>query len=118
MYDPDVKVPPHVPQPTGYKLLVAMPKVKEKTEGGIIRPESLQDAEQVASIFGMVVDMGSLAYKDEEKFPTGPYCQKGDWIMFRSYSGTRMKIDGNEFRIINDDTVEAVVADPSKIERA
>lgn len=104
--------------PKGYKLLVAMPKLDERTKGGIIRPDLLRDAEQVASLMGFVLLMGSAAYKDEKKFPDGPYCEQGDWVMFRSYSGTRFKVGDQEFRLINDDTVEAVVADPSKIERA
>jgi co-chaperonin GroES (HSP10) len=62
--------------------------------------------------------MGSLAYKDEAKFPSGPWCKGGDWVLFRAYSGTRIKIHGREFRIINDDTVEAVVEDPRGIARA
>lgn len=111
-------IPSYVPIPQGYKLLVAMPALEERTKGGIIRPDSFRDAEQVASLYGCVIKLGPTAYKDEAKFPSGPYCAPGDWVLFRSYSGTRFKVDGQEYRLINDDTVEAVVADPSKIERA
>lgn len=107
-----------LPAPTGYKILVAIPKVEEKTEGGIIRPDLLRKAEETASIFGCVMTLGVDAYKDINKFPSGPWCQPGDWVVFRSYSGTRLKVEGQEYRLINDDTVEAVVDDPRRIERA
>lgn len=119
MYSTDIKVEKScIPDPKGYKLLIAIPSVEEKTAGGIIRPDKLRDQESIATLFGFVVAMGDLAYKDETKFPTGPYCQPGDWVLFRSYSGTRFRIDGQEFRMINDDTVEAVVDDPRNITRA
>lgn len=107
-----------LPKPKGYKVLIAVPKMEERTKGGIIRPDMLRDAETTATMYGNVIDMGDLAYADKDKFPTGPYCQVGDWVLFRSYSGTRFKINGEEFRLINDDTIEAVVADPRVIERA
>lgn len=107
-----------IPVPKGYKVLIAVPSIEERTSGGIIRPDVLRDQEKVASIFGYVISMGDTAYMDADKFPTGPYCAVGDWVVFKSYSGTRLKIDGQEFRLINDDTVEAVVSDPRSIERA
>ena len=107
-----------LPIPKGYKILIALPKVEEKTEGGIIRPDSLRQREQTASICGYVLKMGGDCYNDPGKFPSGPYCQEGDWVIFGAYSGTRLKIHGQEFRIINDDTVDAVIANPSGIERA
>jgi co-chaperonin GroES (HSP10) len=67
---------------------------------------------------GFVLKLGVDAYKDEKRFPSGPYCKEGDWVIFRAYSGTRVKIHDKEFRLINDDTVEAVVEDPRGIERA
>lgn len=107
-----------IPDPRGYKLLIGVPSLEEKTKGGIFIPDKLRDAEKVASIFGYVVSMGDLAYGDADKFPNGPWCKVGDWVIFRSYSGTRIKVEGQEFRLINDDTVEAVVEDPRKIMRA
>jgi len=107
-----------LPVPAGYKILVAMPKVEEKTEGGIYRPDQLIALEQTASIFGCVVSLGPDAYADTAKYLNGPWCKPGDWVVFRSYSGTRFRIDAQEYRLINDDTVEAVVDDPRKIERA
>ena len=105
------------PSPTGYKLLIAMPTLEEKTEGGIFIPDAMKEAESTASVVGLVVMMGDMAYQDEDKFPNGPYCKEGEWVIFRSYSGTRFKVEGQEFRLINDDTVEAVVTDPRGVKR-
>lgn len=120
MYSADlsVKNKEQLPKPKGYKLLIAVPSIEEKSKGGILLPDTLKDAEKTASIFGNVIAMGDDAYGDQDKFPNGPYCEVGDWVIFRSYSGTRFRIDGSEFRLINDDTVEAVVDDPRIIQRA
>lgn len=114
----DDEVLSKLPDPTGYHLLIAMPSIEEKTDGGVILPDKLKDAEQTASIIGLVLKLGPDAYKDEGKFPTGPWCKEEDYIMFRSYSGTRFKIGKQEFRLINDDTVEAIVPDPRAYKRA
>jgi|TARA_R110000851_G_scaffold171765_1_gene318077 chaperonin GroES len=106
-----------LPEPQGYKLLIAIPKLEEKTSGGVIIPDKLKGMEQTASIIGLVIAMGKAAYKDSDKFPDGPYCKEGDFVIFRSYSGTRFKLRGEEFRLINDDTVEAVVDDPREYTR-
>ena len=113
----DEKVDSKMHQPKGYNLLISPDEVDEKTEGGVYMPDALRDAEGIASIIGFVVSMGPDAYKDEKKFPTGPWCKKGDFVIFRSYSGTRFKIHSQEFRLINDDTVEAVVDDPRGYKR-
>ena len=73
--------------------------------------------EEVGSIVGFVLDMGSDAYANLDRFPTGPFCKKGDWVVMRSYSGTRFLVHGKEFRLINDDSVEAVVEDPRGLVR-
>jgi chaperonin GroES len=101
-----------LPEPKGYKLLIAIPEVEEKTESGVYMPDNLTKLEQTASIVGLVVEAGPDAYMDKDKFPNGPYCKKGDFVVFRSYSGTRFTVQKEEFRLINDDTVEAVVDDP------
>jgi chaperonin GroES len=106
-----------LPEPQGYKLLIAIPKLEEKTSGGVIIPDKLKGMEQTASIIGLVIAMGKAAYNDADKFPDGPYCKEGDFVIFRSYSGTRFKLRGEEFRLINDDTVEAVVDDPREYTR-
>jgi len=107
-----------IPQPSGYKLLIKPLEVKEKTDSGVYMPDSLKSAEQTASVIGFVVKSGPDAYGDKDKFPNGAYCEEGDFVIFRSYSGTRFKIDKQEFRLINDDTVEAVVDDPRGYSRA
>lgn len=122
MYTEETKVSDEVaaklPEPKGYKLLIAIPEVSAKTEGGVYIPEERRSGEETASIIGYVLKLGAECYADEKKFPHGPYCKEGDFIIFRSYSGTRFKVKGQEFRLINDDTVEAVVEDPRGYSRA
>jgi len=95
-----------------------MPKTDTKTEGGIIKATSTVKDEEVSNICGYVLKLGTECYQDSNRFPNGPWCKKGDWVVFRAYSGTRMKMYGQEFRLINDDTVEAVVSDPTGVVRA
>ena len=95
-----------------------MPQVEEKTEGGIIKSSQTMKNEEVGNICGYVLELGPDAYNDEKRFASGPWCKKGDWVIFRAYSGTRMMMYGQEFRLINDDTVEAVVDDPTGVVRA
>ena len=112
------EVKKQLPDPKGWKFLVAMPEADEKTKGGIIKATTTVRDEEVSNICGYVLELGPDAYKDQSRFPSGPWCKKGDWVVFRAYSGTRMKIYGKEFRLINDDTVEAVVDDPTGVVRA
>lgn len=114
----DEQLKAKLPEPSGYRLLIAVPEISEKTEGGVFMPEQLKKAEETASIVGFVVKAGPEAYTDANKFPSGPWCKEGDFVIFRSYSGTRFKVLGKEFRLINDDTVEAVVEDPRGYSRA
>jgi chaperonin GroES len=125
MLNVDIKMPDEeargatqLPNPSGFKLLIALPELEEKTDSGIYLPEQVREKESLATVVGFVLKMGSLAYKDPNKFPDGAWCKEGDWVLFRAYSGTRIKIHGREFRIINDDTVEGVVEDPRGIARA
>tara|TARA_R110000751_G_scaffold109901_2_gene207292 strand:+ start:505 stop:924 length:420 start_codon:yes stop_codon:yes gene_type:complete len=104
-----------MPKPKGYKILIALPEPDEKTDGGIIKARQTMHNEEVGSIVGFVLDMGPDAYSNLDRFPTGPFCKKGDWVMMRSYTGTRFSVHGKEFRLINDDSVEAVVEDPRGI---
>ena len=106
-----------LPEPTGYRILIAIPDKEEKTEGGILKAQETLHYEEVSSIVGFVMKMGPDCYKDETRFPTGPWCQVGDFVLFRAFSGTRIKIHGKEIRVINDDNVEAVVDDPRGIEK-
>ena len=107
-----------LPEPSGYRILIALPNPEEKTEGGIIKAASLVERESVGSICGFVMKLGPDAYADERRFPNGAYCKEGDWIIMRSYSGTRFLVHGKEFRLINDDSVEAVVEDPRGVVKA
>jgi len=106
-----------LPEPRGYKILIALPEPDEKTEGGILKAKQTLHVEEIGSICGFVLKLGPDAYKDKSRFPTGPYCKEQDWVLMRSYSGTRFKIHGKEFRLINDDSVEGVVEDPRGIEK-
>tara|TARA_Y100001972_G_C7480380_1_gene244158 strand:+ start:101 stop:529 length:429 start_codon:yes stop_codon:yes gene_type:complete len=106
-----------LPDPTGYKILIIMPQVDEKTEGGIIKAQETMHLEEVGSIIGFVLKLGPDAYQDKKKFPNGPYCKEGDLILMRSYSGTRFSIHGKEFRLINDDSVEATVQEARGIRK-
>ena len=105
------------PEPVGYRILIAIPEKEQKTEGGVLLPEDTRKREEAASMVGMVLKIGPDAYKDTERFPNGPWCKEGDFILMRSYSGTRIEIHGQEFRVINDDSVEAVVEDPRGIKK-
>ena len=116
--DGDIRLASQLPEPKGYKILIALPEIEEKTEGGIIKSSESRHEESIATVVGWVMSMGPDAYTNYARFPSGPYCQVGDWVVFRAFSGTRIKVQGREFRLINDDTVEAVVEDPRGVERA
>ena len=113
----DVEKASQLPVPTGYRILIGLPEIEEKTEGGIIKAQSTISVEETASVVGFVLAMGPDCYKDEKRFPTGPWYKEGDFIIMRAYSGTRISIHGKEFRIINDDTPEAVIDDPRGVSR-
>jgi len=104
-----------LPEPMGFKVLVAMPQAEEKTEGGILKASQTIRDEEVSNICGYVLKLGPDAYNDKNRFPSGPWCKEGDWIIITKYAGSRIKIDGGELRIINDDEVLAVVDDPRDI---
>jgi co-chaperonin GroES (HSP10) len=106
-----------MPVPVGYHMLIALPPQGEKI-GNVFIPDDLKAREHTASIVGNVLAMGPDCYLDTVKFPTGPWCKVGDWILMKSYTGARFKIKEQEFRIINDDSILSVVADPRFIERA
>jgi len=108
-----------LPSPVGYRILVALPEVEETFgESRIIKSSKEQHLDHVLSTIGMVVDMGLEAYSDKERFPSGAWCKAGDYVMFRANTGTRFKVGKTEFRLMNDDSVEAVVADPRAVARA
>tara|TARA_B100001964_G_scaffold18819_2_gene19230 strand:+ start:2184 stop:2606 length:423 start_codon:yes stop_codon:yes gene_type:complete len=115
--DREQKEATQLPEPTGYRILITIPEKEEKTEGGILKAQETLQSEEVSTIVGFVLKMGPDCYKDENRFPTGPWCKQGDFVLFRAFSGTRIKIRGKEFRLLNDDNIEAVVDDPRGIEK-
>jgi co-chaperonin GroES (HSP10) len=107
-----------LPDPSGYRILCAIPEIEEKYDSGIIKADATMHHEEILSTVFFVVKMGPDCYKDAVRFPNGPWCKVGDFVLARPNSGTRLKIHGREFRIINDDSVEATVLDPRGIKRA
>jgi len=108
-----------LPVPVGYRVLVALPQVEETFgESGLVKSATTISHEHIMSIIGLVLDMGDQAYSDADRFPTGPWCKQGDYVMFRANTGTRFKVNGIEYRLMNDDSIEAIVADPRGITRA
>ena len=109
------KVIDNLPEPSGWRLLVLPFKMKEKTKGGVILAEDTLERQQVASQVGLVLAMGPQCYKDKERYPEGPWCKEKDWVMFARYAGSRIKIDGGEIRLLNDDEVLATIDSPEDI---
>ena len=107
-----------VPDPATYHLLCMLPKAEEEYESGLIKSGQTMHFEEVMSPVLFVAKMGPDCYKDPLRFPSGPSCKVGDFVLVRPNTGTRLKIHGTEWRIINDDSVEAVVQDPRGIKRA
>ena len=108
-----------IPKPVGYRVLIALPNVEDTFgESGLLKAESTRREEYILSTVGSVLDMGEQAYSDKERFPTGPWCKVGDHVMFRANTGTRFKVGNQEFRLMNDDSIEAVVDDPRAVSRA
>ena len=104
-----------LPMPSGWRLLVLPFTPKEKTKGGILIAQESLDKLRVATNCGYVLKMGSLAYADREKFTTGPWCKKGDWVVFARYAGSRLPIEGGEVRLLNDDEVLGTIKDPESV---
>ena len=106
-----------LPKPSGYRILCAIPEAEKEHDGGILKADETMRFEELLTTVLFVVDLGPDCYLDKAKFPTGPWCKKGDFILVRPNAGTRLVIHGKEFRIINDDSVEGVVDDPRGIRR-
>lgn len=106
-----------IPDPATYHLLCMLPEAKEEYEGGLLKSSQTMQYEELLSPVLFVAKIGPDAFKDKKRFPSGPSCKVGDFVLVRPNSGTRMKIHGTEWRIINDDSVEAVVQDPRGIQR-
>jgi len=106
-----------LPQPSGYRILCAIPEAEKEFDSGLMKADETMRNEELLTTVLFVVDMGPDCYKDEKRFPSGPWCKKGDFVLVRPHAGTRLLIHDREFRIINDDSVEGVVQDPRGIKR-
>jgi len=104
-----------LPKPTGWRMLVLPFRMDEKTKGGILLGGETIDRQQVASQCGSVLAMGDACYKDKERYPSGPWCKVGDWVIFARYAGSRIQIEGGEIRLLNEDEILATVKNPEDI---
>lgn len=116
--DTDERKAKQLPEPSGYRILCAVPDVEEQTEGGLFKADITKQYEELTTPVLFVLKVGPDAYKDAKRFPSGPWCKEGDFIVTRPMAGSRIRIHGREFRMINDDAVEGVVEDPRGITRA
>ena len=107
-----------LPDPSGYRILCGIPEIEDSYDNGLIKADSTVRYEELLTTVLFVMKMGPDCYKDKDRFPSGPWCKEGDFVLVRPHAGTRVKIHGQEFRIINDDAVEGVVEDPRGISRA
>jgi co-chaperonin GroES (HSP10) len=112
---PDEKIIERLPDPTGWRLLVLPYKGQGKTKGGVILADQTMEERSYTTVTGLVLKIGPDCYKDETRYPNGPWCKKGDWIIFGRYAGSRFGIEGGEVRILNEDEIIAVVKDPEDI---
>ena len=115
--DTDERKAKQLPDPSGYRILCGIPNIDEQYESGILKSDLTLQHEELLTTVLFVVKMGPDCYKDKARFPSGAWCKEGDFILVRPHAGTRLKIHGREFRIINDDSVEGVVEDPRGISR-
>lgn len=106
-----------LPDPVGYKMLLILPEQGDKYESGIVKADTTRYADEVASVVAFVAKMGPDCYQDKQKFPNGPWCKTGDFVIIRPYGGVRIVVHGKEMRLVNDDSIEAVVGDPRGIKR-
>ena len=104
-----------LPKPVGWRILVLPFKAKQQTKGGVILTDKTIEDSQLTASVALVLDTGDDAYKDKEKFPNGPWCKQGDWVVFGRYAGSRLKIEGGEVRLLNDDEILGTVDDPADI---
>ena len=123
-YDDDGKLTPEsidesvidrIPRPTGWRVVLLPYRGAKKSKGGIVLADQTVERNQLTTVCAYVLRVGDLAYKDESKFPNGPWCKEGDWVIFGRYAGARIGIDGGEIRILNDDEILAVINDPEDI---
>lgn len=106
-----------LPDPSGYRILCAIPEIEDTFDSGLVKADITLQNEELLTTVLFVVKMGPDCYKDPSRFPSGPWCKEGDFVLVRPHAGSRLKIHGREFRVINDDSVEGVVEDPRGISR-
>jgi len=104
-----------IPKPTGWRIVVMPFRPAAQTKGGLLLAKQAIEKQQIATVCGYVIEVGPLAYSDTEKFPGGPWCKKGDWVVFARYAGARINLDDGEIRILNDDEILATIKDPEDI---
>lgn len=104
-----------IPRPTGWRIVLLPYRGAQKTKGGIVLADQTIERNQLTTVCAYVLRVGNLAYADQSKFPNGPWCKEGDWVIFGRYAGARLGIDGGEIRILNDDEILAVINDPEDI---
>ena len=104
-----------LPTPTGWRILVLPFRMDEKSKGGVLFSNETIDKQQVASQCGNILAMGPQCYTDKERYPEGPWCKVGDWVIFARYAGSRIQIEGGEVRLLNEDEILATVQDPTDI---
>jgi co-chaperonin GroES (HSP10) len=115
----ELELEAQLPRPVGYRVLIAMPEIEETfADTKVLKTTTIIHQEHIMSIIGLVLDMGDQAYSDVERFGDKPWCAVGDYVMFRANTGTRFKVGGIEYRLMNDDSIEAVVNDPRGVSRA
>lgn len=113
----DAEKAKQLPKPSGYRILCGIPTIEKEYDSGLVKADTTIHYEELLTTVLFVVELGPDCYKDTARFPTGPWCKKGDFVLVRPNAGTRVVIHGTEFRLINDDSVEAVVQDPRGIKR-
>ena len=106
-----------LPKPQGYRILCAIPEAEKEFESGLIKADETVRVDELLTTVLFVVELGPDCYQDKSRFPNGPWCKQGDFVLVRPHAGTRLVIHGREFRIINDDSVEGTVEDPRGIKR-
>lgn len=104
-----------MPQPTGWRILILPYRGAKQSKGGVLLADETIERNSLATVVGYVLMVGPEAYADKNKFTSGPWCKKGDWVMIGRYAGTRFRIEGGEVRIINDDEVIATISDPADV---
>jgi len=107
--------PDPLPELPGYHILIRPVSIRKETKGGILLPDQFQEDVKYLTTVGKVLAVGQSAYQDENKFPNGPWCKQGDWVVFGRYAGSRLKIEGGEVRLLNDDEILGTVDSPEDI---